>query len=70
MSKRTKKITIGTVIYYNFMNSTELEQVNESEMVFLPFWLYDHYGSGSIEKSLFYSTPGQYEQEYLAENSN
>jgi hypothetical protein len=32
----------------------------------LPFWLYDHYGSGSIEKKVFYSFPG-FEQEYLAE---
>jgi hypothetical protein len=36
-------------------------------MVLLPFWLY-HYGSGSIEKKAFFiPTPGQYEQEYLAE---
>jgi hypothetical protein len=45
VEKEQKITTIGTVIYYNFMNSTELEQANESEMVFAvlvirPLWIW------------------------------
>lgn len=68
IEKEQKTTAIGNVTYYNFMNSTELEQAfNESEMVLC------RSGYTTImdlvqlrKKSFFIPTPGQYEQEYLA----
>ncbi|MFV8345193.1 glycosyltransferase [Flavobacterium sp. ZB4P13] len=68
IEKEQKTTVVGTITYYNFMNSTELEQAfNESEMVLC------RSGYTTImdlvqlrKKSFFIPTPGQYEQEYLA----
>jgi UDP-N-acetylglucosamine transferase subunit ALG13 len=71
VEKEQKITTIGTVIYYNFMNSTELEQAfNESEMVLCRSGYTTIMDLAQLRKKFLYSTFGQYEQEYLAESSN
>ena len=56
------------VAYYNFMNSTELEQAfNESEMVLCRSGYTTIMDLVQLRKKAFFiPTPGQYEQEYLA----
>lgn len=68
--EKEQKITkVGTVIYYNFMNSAELEQAfNESEMVLCRSGYTTIMDLAQLRKKAFFiPTPGQYEQEYLAE---
>ena len=69
IEKEQKITTIGTVIYYNFMNSNELEQAfNESEMVLCRSGYTTIMDLAQLRKKAFFiPTPGQYEQEYLAE---
>lgn len=69
IEKDQKKKQIGNVLYYNFMNTRQLEQTfNESDIILC------RSGYTSImdlvklgKKAFFIPTPGQYEQEYLAE---
>ena len=59
---------INNVTYYNYMNSTELEQAfNESEMVLCRSGYTTVMDLAKLRKKAFFiPTPGQYEQEYLA----
>ncbi|TDE01392.1 glycosyltransferase [Flavobacterium sandaracinum] len=68
IQKEQKITTIGTVIYYNFMNSSELEQAfNESETVLCRSGYTTIMDLAQLRKKAFFiPTPGQYEQEYLA----
>lgn len=68
IEKEQKTTTIRNVIYYNFMNSTELEQAfNESEMVLCRSGYTTIMDLAQLRKKAFFiPTPGQYEQEYLA----
>lgn len=69
IEKDQKKEQIENVTYYNFMNSRQLEQTfNESEIVLCRSG-YTSIMDLSIlgKKAYFIPTPGQYEQEYLAE---
>jgi len=68
IEKKQKIATIGNVIYYNFMNSIELEQAfNESEMVLCRSGYTTIMDLAQLRKKAFFiPTPGQYEQEYLA----
>lgn len=69
IEKEQKKEQIGLVTFYNFMQGRQLEHaLNESEVVVC------RSGYTSImdltklnKKAFFIPTPGQYEQEYLAE---
>ena len=69
IEKHQKKEQIGTVTYYNFMNTRQLEQTfNESEMVLCRSGYTTIMDLAKLEKKAFFiPTPGQYEQEYLAE---
>jgi len=64
-----KKEQIGNVTFYNFMNTRQLEQTfNESEMVLCRSGYTTIMDLTKLEKKAFFiPTPGQYEQEYLAE---
>lgn len=64
-----KKEQIGTVTYFNFMNSRQLEQTfNESEIVLCRSGYTTIMDLTKLgKKAFFIPTPGQYEQEYLAE---
>lgn len=68
IEKEQKTTTVGTVLYYNFMNSTELELAfNESEMVLCRSGYTTIMDLAQLRKKAFFiPTPGQYEQEYLA----
>jgi uncharacterized protein (TIGR00661 family) len=68
IEKEQKTTIIGNVTYYNFMNSTELEQAfNESEMVLCRSGYTTIMDLVQLRKKAFFiPTPGQYEQEYLA----
>lgn len=68
IEQEQKITTIGNVIYYNFMNSVELEQAfNESEMVLCRSGYTTIMDLAQLRKKAFFiPTPGQYEQEYLA----
>ena len=68
IEKEQKTRIIGNVTYYNFMNSTELEQAfNESEMVLCRSGYTTIMDLAQLRKKAFFiPTPGQYEQEYLA----
>jgi uncharacterized protein (TIGR00661 family) len=68
IEKEQKITAIGNVTYYNFMNSTELEQAfNESEMVLCRSGYTTIMDLAQLRKKAFFiPTPGQYEQEYLA----
>lgn len=68
IQKEQKITAIGNVIYYNYMNSTELEQAfNESEMVLCRSGYTTIMDLVQLRKKAFFiPTPGQYEQEYLA----
>ena len=63
-----KIVVKGNVTYYNFMNSTALEQAfNESEMVLCRSGYTTIMDLAILRKKAFFiPTPGQYEQEYLA----
>lgn len=63
-----KVVVKQNVTYYNFMNSSELEQVfNESEMVLCRSGYTTIMDLAQLRKKAFFiPTPGQYEQEYLA----
>jgi UDP-N-acetylglucosamine:LPS N-acetylglucosamine transferase len=69
IEKDQKKEQIGTVTYYNFMNTRQLEQTfNESEIVLCRSGYTTIMDLAKLEKKAFFiPTPGQYEQEYLAE---
>lgn len=69
IEKDQKKEQIGNVIYYNFMNSRQLEQTfNESEIVLCRSGYTTIMDLAKLEKKAFFiPTPGQYEQQYLAE---
>ena len=64
-----KKEKRNRITYYNFMNTRQLEQVfNESEMVLCRAGYTSIMDLTKLEKKAFFiPTPGQYEQEYLAE---
>jgi uncharacterized protein (TIGR00661 family) len=68
IEKEQKKEQIGNVIYYNFMNTRQLEQTfNESETVLCRSGYTTIMDLAKLEKKAFFiPTPGQYEQEYLA----
>jgi len=59
---------IGTITYYNFMQSEQLEKTfNESEMVLCRSGYTTVMDLAKLEKKAFFiPTPGQFEQEYLA----
>ncbi|RTY70537.1 glycosyltransferase [Flavobacterium sp. LB2P53] len=59
---------INPVTYYNYMNSSQLEQAfNESEMVLCRSGYTTIMDLAQLRKKAFFiPTPGQYEQEYLA----
>ena len=63
-----KRTEIGNVTYYNFMNSSEIEQAfNESELVLCRSGYSTIMDLVCLEKKAFFiPTPGQFEQEYLA----
>jgi uncharacterized protein (TIGR00661 family) len=69
IEKEQKKEQIGNVTYYNFMNSRQLEQTfNESETILCRSGYTTIMDLAKLEKKAFFiPTPGQYEQEYLAE---
>lgn len=69
IEKDQKKEEIENVTYYNFMNSRQLEQTfNESETVLCRSGYTTIMDLAKLEKKAFFiPTPGQYEQEYLAE---
>ncbi len=69
IEKDQKKEQIRNILYYNFMNTRQLEQTfNESETILCRSGyttIMDLVKLG--KKAFFIPTPGQYEQEYLAE---
>ena len=69
VEKNQIKEQIGNVVYYNFMNSIELEHAfNESEKVLCRSGYTTVMDLVQLEKKAFFiPTPGQYEQEFLAE---
>lgn len=69
IEKDQKKEQIENVTYFNFMNSRQLEQTfNESEMVLCRSGYTTIMDLSKLgKKAFFIPTPGQYEQEYLAE---
>jgi uncharacterized protein (TIGR00661 family) len=69
IEKDQKKEQIQNVTYYNFMNSRQLEQTfNESENVLCRSGYTTIMDLAKLDKKAFFiPTPGQYEQEYLAE---
>lgn len=69
VEKNQKKEQIENVTYYNFMNTRQLEQTfNESEVVLCRSGYTTIMDLVKLEKKAFFiPTPGQFEQEYLAE---
>lgn len=69
VEKNQIKEHVYNVTYYNFMSSSELEQAfNESEMVLCRSGYTTVMDLVKLRKKAFFiPTPGQYEQEYLAE---
>lgn len=69
IEKEQKKEQLENVTYYNFMKSRQLEQTfNESEIVLCRSGYTTIMDLAQLEKKAFFiPTPGQYEQEYLAE---
>lgn len=61
--------TIGNITFYNFMQAAQLEKtLNESEIVICRSGYTTLMDLAQLEKkALFIPTPGQFEQEYLAE---
>ena len=68
IESKQKTVVKEHVTYYNFMNSTELEQAfNESEIVLCRSGYTTIMDLAQLRKKAFFiPTPGQYEQEYLA----
>lgn len=68
VEEEQKQEQIGNILYYNFMQSQQLEKVlNESEIVLCRSGYSTIMDLAKLEKkALFIPTPGQYEQEYLA----
>lgn len=66
--KEQKIEHVGTVTYYNYMTSTEIEHtINSSEIVLCRSGYTTIMDLAKLQKSAFYiPTPGQFEQEYLA----
>ena len=69
VEKEQVKEQIGTVTFYNFMQSEELEKtMNESKLVLSRSGYTTVMDLCKLEKNAFFiPTPGQFEQEYLAE---
>jgi len=69
IEKEQKKEQLDNVTFFNFMNTRQLEQIfNESEMVLCRSGYTSIMDLAKLEKKAFFiPTPGQYEQEYLAE---
>lgn len=69
IEKAQKKEQIENVTYYNFMNTRQLEQTfNESDAVLCRSGYTTIMDLAKLgKKAFFIPTPGQYEQEYLAE---
>ncbi|HEY6143803.1 MAG TPA: glycosyltransferase [Flavobacterium sp.] len=69
VEQEQKKEQIKNITYYNFMNSRQLEQAfNESETILCRSGYTTIMDLVKLEKKAFFiPTPGQYEQEYLAE---
>jgi len=69
IKKTQKKQQIGNITYYNYMNTRQLEQTfNESEIILCRSGYTTIMDLAKLEKKAFFiPTPGQYEQEYLAE---
>ena len=69
VEKEQIKNQIENVTYFNFMNTRQLEQTfNESEMVLCRSGYTTIMDLAKLEKKAFFiPTPGQFEQEYLAE---
>jgi uncharacterized protein (TIGR00661 family) len=69
IEKDQNKEQIGNVTYYNFMNTRQLEQTfNESDIVLCRSGYTTIMDLAKLEKKAFFiPTPGQYEQQYLAE---
>jgi uncharacterized protein (TIGR00661 family) len=68
MEAEQKTEQIGNVVFYNYMNSAELEKTcNESRMVLSRSGYTTIMDLAQLgKKAFFIPTPGQYEQEYLA----
>ncbi|MDD5149745.1 MAG: glycosyltransferase [Flavobacterium sp.] len=69
IEKEQKKEQQDNITFYNFMNTRQLEQTfNESEIVLCRSGYTTIMDLAKLEKKAFFiPTPGQYEQEYLAE---
>jgi uncharacterized protein (TIGR00661 family) len=69
VEKAQKKEQVDNVTYYNFMNTRQLEQTfNESGIVLCRSGYTSIMDLAKLEKKAFFiPTPGQFEQEYLAE---
>ncbi len=69
IEKEQKKEQIDHITFYNFMNSRQLEQaLNESELILCRSGYTSIMDLSKLNKKAFFiPTPGQYEQEYLAE---
>lgn len=69
IEKEQKKEQINCVTYYNYMNTRQLEQTfNESETILCRSGYTTIMDLVKLEKNAFFiPTPGQYEQEYLAQ---
>jgi len=69
IEKGQKKEQLENITYYNFMSTRQLEQTfNESDMVLCRSGYTTIMDLAKLDKKAFFiPTPGQYEQEYLAE---
>ena len=69
IEKEQKKEHLENVTFYNFMNSRQLEQaLNESEIILCRSGYTSIMDLAKLNKKAFFiPTPGQYEQEYLAQ---
>ncbi|MGA9638589.1 glycosyltransferase [Flavobacterium sp.] len=72
IEKEQKTEQNGTVTFYNFMNTKQLEKaINESETILCRSGYTSIMDVEKLEKKAFFiPTPGQYEQEYLASKLN
>nr|WP_288835011.1 glycosyltransferase [uncultured Flavobacterium sp.] len=68
IEKEQKKEQIGSITFYNFMHSRQLEQaLNESDIILCRSGYTSIMDLAKLNKKAFFiPTPGQYEQEYLA----
>jgi uncharacterized protein (TIGR00661 family) len=67
-----QKEVVGNMVIYNFMTSSELETaINESKLILSRSGYTTIMDLAKLEKKAFFiPTPGQFEQEYLAEKLN